>query len=82
MHVTNLTRGTLSCAAAELENIDGEDISDVLGSQNNDWLQHIALNEGYRDPPGIRVRPMEGLEAIDFLVCARPSSTLPAPRTQ
>ena len=34
----------------------------------NLWLDHLNLMEdGISDPPGIRVRPMKGLEAVNYL---------------
>jgi hypothetical protein len=54
--------------AAELEKMEEEDTRDVYQNQNNDWLKHMALIGGYKDPPGIKVRPMQGIDAIDYLV--------------
>ena len=34
----------------------------------NLWLDHLNLmDDGISDPPGIRVRPIEGLEAVNYL---------------
>ena len=51
--------------------------------QQRKWLKHLCpMEDGYSDPPGIKVRPCEGLGAIDYLShnpltkvqCARRSS--------
>lgn len=34
----------------------------------NLWLDHLnLLEDGISDPPGIRVRPMTGIEAVNYL---------------
>eukprot|EP00124_Ichthyophonus_hoferi_P004326 Ihof_evm2s462 gene=Ihof_evmTU2s462 len=41
-------------------------LSEALGNQSNFWLQHMGL-PGDQDPEGIMVRPMQGIDAVDFL---------------
>ena len=46
------------------ERIDAEIRQDI----NLEWMKHMVLAEdGFSDPPGIRVRPCTGMHACDFL---------------
>ncbi|KNC81833.1 hypothetical protein SARC_05870 [Sphaeroforma arctica JP610] len=47
---------------------DGVTLAEASAQQGNAWLRHMCLDHGVDDPPGIRVRPMEGIDAVDFLI--------------
>eukprot|EP01134_Creolimax_fragrantissima_P004166 CFRG4166T1 len=46
---------------------DTMSLSQAAAAQRNTWLRHLCLDQGIDDPPGIQVRPMEGIDAVDFL---------------
>ena len=60
--------------ASSQDVIDGTNVSSSPKSSpgatpsRNLWLDHLNLMEdGFSDPPGIRVRAIEGLDAVNYL---------------
>ena len=51
------------------ESDTGEGEDEIVNERDNRiWLQHILLGpDGFSDPPGIKLRPCEGLAACDYL---------------
>ena len=53
---------------AEIGNEDSAEQCAELNADERIWLQHIMLaSDGFSDPPGIKLRPIEGLTGCDYL---------------
>lgn len=66
--LTSVTNKVSSSFSKLLSSKKEEEDRPKNSASTNTWVQHMRLEEdGFSDPPGVRVRPAQGLHAIDYL---------------